>query len=69
MIVTMPSTYKGSLVEKLLGERYKRKDHACEAAKKERRRKDYANQVRLQALRKGPLTSRLARSSPNRLIL
>eukprot|EP00983_Pelagomonas_calceolata_P007234 235564-Pelagomonas_calceolata.AAC.1 len=30
----------------------------------ERKRKDYASQVQLHALRKGPLTSKLARASP-----
>eukprot|EP00983_Pelagomonas_calceolata_P073211 1152050-Pelagomonas_calceolata.AAC.4 len=36
------------------------------ASRKEKIRKDYASQVQLRALRKGPLTSKLARASPRR---
>eukprot|EP00983_Pelagomonas_calceolata_P131485 1161781-Pelagomonas_calceolata.AAC.2 len=32
----------------------------------QKKRKDYASQVQLLALRKGPLTSKLARASPRR---
>eukprot|EP00983_Pelagomonas_calceolata_P120042 1160665-Pelagomonas_calceolata.AAC.1 len=34
--------------------------------RKEKKRKVYASQVQLRALRKGPLTSKLARASPRR---
>eukprot|EP00983_Pelagomonas_calceolata_P060978 1146613-Pelagomonas_calceolata.AAC.2 len=36
---------------------------------KEKKRKVYASQVQLRALRKGPLTSKLARASPNSQLL
>eukprot|EP00983_Pelagomonas_calceolata_P084599 1156389-Pelagomonas_calceolata.AAC.1 len=36
---------------------------------KEKKRKDYASQVQLRALRKGPLTSKLARVAPRSQVM
>eukprot|EP00983_Pelagomonas_calceolata_P069449 1150364-Pelagomonas_calceolata.AAC.3 len=38
--------------------------HRPEKKREEKKRKDYASQVQLHALRKGTLTSKLARASP-----